>query len=121
MDSQPLAGASDSQSGTGSQSQSRFDTILNGNRFAELKRGMDDMAAMQRDTNSSVQNLTMLHLIVVSNIDDLDTKVDKLEIKVNKLLKMVESLQCNTSDSNDEKERNESQDVQEYLKQKCRN
>ena len=50
----------------------------------------------------------------------MHTKVDKLEIKVNKLLKMVESLQCNTSDSNDEKERNESQDVQEYLKQKCR-
>lgn len=118
MDSQPLAGARDSQSGTGSQSQSRFDTILNGNRFAELKRGMDDMAAMQRDTNSSVQNLTLLHMIVVANIDTLETKV-------NILLEMVESLQCNTSDitsdSNDEEERNESQDVQEYLKQKCRN
>ena len=72
------------------------------------------MAAMQKDTNSSVQNLAMLHMMVVA-------KIDTLETKVNILLEMVGSLQCNTSDCDDEKERNESQDVQEYLKQKCRN
>ena len=118
MESLPQAGASDSQSGGGSQNQSRFDAILNGNRLTELKRGMDT-------TVSSVEALTVTLKLAVDHIYALENKVENI-------LTEVKRLRGNTSYHEEQEEEQDveqvdedveevqSQDVQEYLVKKCR-
>ena len=116
MESQPLSSVSDSQSGIESESQSRFDVILNGNRLVELKRGIDNLAASQEATNASINDLTMLLKMAVTQLDTLGHTVETLLVKSKRL-------QRNLSNNHEEKdvdmgnESSQDQDVQEYLDQ----
>ena len=114
MESQPQAGASDSQSGGGSQNQSRFDAILNGNRLTELKRGMDT-------TVSSVEALTVTLKLAVDHIYALENKVENILTEVKRLRGNTSYHEEQDVEQVDEDvEEGQSQDVQEYLIKKCR-
>ena len=114
MESQPQAGASDSQSGGGSQNQSRFDAILNGNRLTELKRGMDT-------TVSSVEALTVTLKLAVDHIYALENKVENILTEVKRLRGNTSYHEEQDVEQVDEDvEEVQSQDVQEYLVKKCR-
>ena len=114
MESLPQAGASDSQSGGGSQNQSRFDAILNGNRLTELKRGMDT-------TVSSVEALTVTLKLAVDHIYALENKVENILTEVKRLRGNTSYHEEQDVEQVDEDvEEGQSQDVQEYLIKKCR-
>ena len=117
MESQPQAGASDSQSGGGSQSQSRFDAILNGNRLTDLKRGMDT-------TVSSIEALTVTLKLAVDHIDALERTVENILTEVKSLRGSYHEEHEEEQDveqvEDEDVEEGQSQDVQEYLVKKCR-
>ena len=118
MESQPLSSGSDSQSGIESESQSRFDIILNGNRLVELKRGIDNLAASQEATNASINYLSMLLKMAVTKLDSLGNTVETLLAK-------SRSFHQKSSHNHEEKDvdmgndSSQDQDVQEYLDNVC--